>query len=99
MIPPDDGGFPPPGAAVPMDGTVSGGEIVGVVAGGDGGGVVAGGDGGGVVAEGDGGALEVVPPWIDGGDVCPLMAATSLRCRFLGWSADCVWDAADVSRY
>jgi hypothetical protein len=104
VIPLDDGR----GAAVPLGEAVSDGEIVGVVAEGDGVGVVAEGDGVGVVTEGDGvgvvaegdaGALEVVSPWIDGGDVCPLTATTSLRRRFLGWSADCVWDTADVSRY
>jgi hypothetical protein len=80
-------------------GVVAEGDGVGVVTEGDGVGVVTEGDGVGVVAEGDAGALEVVSPWIDGGDVCPLTATTSLRRRFLGWSADCVWDTADVSRY
>ena len=39
------------------------------------------------------------PPWIDGGDVCPATARTSLKPCFGRWSADCNLNTADVCVY
>lgn len=98
------------GEAVPAeeagqeDEGVSVGELVavgvGAVTDGEGRELVGEGVGGMAVGEGVGRGVAVGgAPWVDGGDVCVTIAATSLAARFPRWSTDCNLTTADLCAY